>query len=198
MLDEELNETAVKAKAISEIVEIALNNLGRVDLSREEALAGILSQIAIQVDKKDLEFALGIDLAVDGAFLEMANYGPWKMVLVDRIPLAVELMSPDEERVVFLTLRGFLSHPCERRFVEVDHGAIPYLMNGADCMAAGIQNSEDGIRKGDPVWIRDEAHGRPLALGWALMDGGEMKKANNGKGIRTVHWVGDDLWSLDS
>ena len=32
---------------------------------------------------KDLEEALGIDLAVDGAFLEMADYGPWKMVLVD-------------------------------------------------------------------------------------------------------------------
>ena len=58
MLDEELNETAVKAKAISEIVEIALNNLGKVDLSREEALAGILSQIAIQVDKKDLWYFL--------------------------------------------------------------------------------------------------------------------------------------------
>ena len=70
---------------------------------------------------KDLEEALGIDLAVDGAFLEMADYGPWKMVLVDRVPLAVELMSPDDERVVFLTLRGFLSYPCEKRFVEVDH-----------------------------------------------------------------------------
>ncbi|GIR00566.1 MAG: hypothetical protein CM15mP9_2690 [Methanobacteriota archaeon] len=32
----------------------------------------------------------------------MADYGPWKMVLVDRVPLAVELMSPDDERVVFL------------------------------------------------------------------------------------------------
>ena len=85
---------------------------------------------------KDLEEALGIDLAVDGAFLEMADYGPWKMVLVDRVPLAVELMSPDDERVVFLTLRGFLSYPCEKRFVEVDHGAIPFLMKGADCMVA--------------------------------------------------------------
>ena len=28
----------------------------------------------------------------------MADYGPWKMVLVDRVPLAVELMSPDDER----------------------------------------------------------------------------------------------------
>ena len=70
MLDEELNETAVKAKAISEIVEIALNNLEKVDLSREEALAGILSQIAIQVDKKDLEFALELNKKYHKSFLE--------------------------------------------------------------------------------------------------------------------------------
>ena len=70
MLDEELNETAVKAKAIAEIVEIALNNLMKVDLSREEALAGILSQIAIQVDKKDLEFALDLNNKYHKSFLE--------------------------------------------------------------------------------------------------------------------------------
>ena len=70
MLDEELNETAVKAKAIAEIVEIALNNLMKVDLSREEALAGILSQIAIQVDKKDLEFALDLNKKYHKSFLK--------------------------------------------------------------------------------------------------------------------------------
>ena len=70
MLDEELNETAVKAKAITEIVEIALNNLAKVDLSREEALAGILSQIAIQVDMKDLEFALELNNKYHKSFLE--------------------------------------------------------------------------------------------------------------------------------
>ena len=70
MLDEELNETAVKAKAIAEIVEIALNNLMKVDLSREEALAGVLSQIAIQVDKKDLEFALDLNKKYHKSFLE--------------------------------------------------------------------------------------------------------------------------------
>ena len=70
MLDEELNETAVKAKAITEIVEIALNNLAKVDLSREEALAGILSQIAIQVDRTDLEFALELNKKYHKSFLE--------------------------------------------------------------------------------------------------------------------------------
>jgi len=70
MLDEELNETAVKAKAITQIVEIALNNLAKVDLSREEALAGMLSQIAIQVDMKDLEFALELNKKYHKSFLE--------------------------------------------------------------------------------------------------------------------------------
>ena len=70
MLDEELNQTAVKAKAIAEIVEIALNNLMKVALSRGEALAGILSQIAIQVDKKDLEFALDLNRKYHKSFLE--------------------------------------------------------------------------------------------------------------------------------
>ena len=30
---------------------------------------------------KELEYALQVDLSIDGAFLEMAEYGPWKMLL---------------------------------------------------------------------------------------------------------------------
>ena len=76
MLDEELNQTAIKAKAISEIVEIALNNLMNVDLSRQEALAGILSQIAIQVDRKDLEFALDLNAKYRKSFKENSTVSP--------------------------------------------------------------------------------------------------------------------------
>ena len=70
MLDEEVNETAIKAKAIAEIVEIAIENLSSVDLTREEALAGILSQIAIQVESQDLEFALDLNTKYRTAFKE--------------------------------------------------------------------------------------------------------------------------------
>jgi PUA-domain protein len=146
---------------------------------------------------KDLEEALGIDLSVDGAFLEMADYGPWKMVLVDRVPLAVELMSPDDKRVVFLTLRGFLSYPCEKRFVEVDHGAIPFLMKGADCMVAGIHSADENIAEGDLVWVRDQTHKRPLAIGWATKDGSSLITELKGKGLKNIHWVGDELWEME-
>ena len=59
---------------------------------------------------KKLEDALEIDLSVDGAFLEMAEYGPWQMVLVDKVPIGVEVKNEDGERFAFLTLRGFLQH----------------------------------------------------------------------------------------
>jgi predicted RNA-binding protein (TIGR00451 family) len=147
---------------------------------------------------KELEFALGIDLAVDGAFLEMAQYGPWQMVFVDKIAKSVELTNDDGKRFAFLTLRGFLEHSDSAKWVNVDHGAIPFLMNGADCMVAGIQDADPSIEVGDLVWIRDMKHKRPLAIGWTTMDSSELIASSKGKGIKTLHWVGDELWDMDS
>ena len=97
---------------------------------------------------KALESSLGIDLSVDGAFLEMAEYGPWQMVFVDKVAKAIEVKNGDNERFTFLTLRGFLEHTDAAKWVEVDHGAIPFLMNGADCMVAGVQAADEAIAVG--------------------------------------------------
>jgi len=118
---------------------------------------------------KQLEQDLAVDLNVEGGFLEMAEYGPWTMVFVDKTPIVIELTDESNERCVFLTLRGFLDHQDANKWVEVDHGAIPFLMNGADCMVAGIHGAEESVEEGDLVWIRDMKHKRPLALGWACM-----------------------------
>jgi predicted RNA-binding protein (TIGR00451 family) len=146
---------------------------------------------------KTLESDLDIDLNVDGAFLEMAEYGPWTMVFVDRVPLVIELFNDEEERCVFLTLRGFLLHLDALKWVEVDHGAIPFLMNGADCMVAGVHGAEVSVKEGDLVWIRDMTHKRPLAIGWALADADALVQDSKGKGIKTLHWVGDELWEME-
>ena len=146
---------------------------------------------------KDLEEALGIDLQVDGAFLEAAEFGPWKLVFVDKTPKAVDVEHPDGHRVVALTLRGLMDHADAGHWVEVDHGAIRFLMNGADCMAAGISGADAAIEAGDLVWIRDEVHQRPLALGWALDSGPSMVDATGGKAVKTIHWVGDELWDME-
>jgi len=147
---------------------------------------------------KALESSLGIDLSVDGAFLEMAEYGPWQMVFVDKVAKAIEVKNSDNERFTFLTLRGFLEHNDADKWVEVDHGAIPFLMNGADCMVAGVQAADEDIAVGELVWIRDMTHKKPLAIGWSTMEGQEMAAATKGKGIKTLHWVGDELWEMES
>lgn len=146
---------------------------------------------------KALEEALGIDLSVDGAFLEMAEYGPWQMVLVDKIPIGVEVKNSEGERFAFLTLRGFLQHEDAQKWVEVDHGAIPFLMKGADCMVAGVHDADASIEVGELVWIRDMTHKRPLAIGWATLSGEDLKTTTKGKGIKTLHWVGDELWDME-
>lgn len=146
---------------------------------------------------KTLEQALGIDLDVEGAFIEMAEYGTWSMVLVDKIAKAVEVQNDEQERFVFLTLRGFLEHGEAGKWVEVDHGAIPFLMKGADCMVAGIHAAESTVQNGDLVWIRDMKHKRPLAIGWSTMDAEELVSSTKGKGIKTLHWVGDELWDME-
>jgi|TARA_B110000444_G_scaffold226389_1_gene230882 PUA domain protein len=144
-----------------------------------------------------LEEALGIDLQVDGAFLEMAEYGPWSMVLVNKIAKAIEVTNEENERFVFLTLRGFLEHDNAAKWVEVDHGAIPFLMKGADCMVAGVHAADASIEVGDLVWIRDMKHKRPLAIGWSTMSADDLTNLSKGKGIKTLHWVGDELWDME-
>jgi PUA domain protein len=86
----------------------------------------------------------------------------------------------------------------EKSWAAVDHGAIPFLMNGADCMGAGVHLADPDIEPGDLMWIRDQQHGKPLAIGMAIVSGDEMMKMTKGKAIKTIHWVGDELWELET
>jgi len=163
---------------------------------RHKHLRGLIQRLGILI---------GIDIDLADAFLETASFGPWTLLIVDRKPLAIEVPRPDDlsddERqggvvVPFPTLRGILEWNIGTRWCAVDAGAIPFLMNGADCMGAGVHIADPGIERGNLVWIRDQEHGKPLALGWALLPGNEMVAMTKGKAIRTIHWVGDELWEI--
>ena len=97
--------------------------------------------------------------------------GPNGSERIQKLPKAIEVKNADNERFAFLTLRGFLEHTDAAKWVEVDHGAIPFLMNGADCMVAGVQAADETIVNGELVWIRDMTHKKPLAIGWSKMAG---------------------------
>ena len=142
---------------------------------------------------------IGVEVDLSSAFLEQAEYGPWSLLIVDKSPLAMEVALSDGGggRIPFPTLRGCLAWKPEKKWLEVDHGAIPFLLNGADCMAAGIHGACESLEEGDLVWIRDQEHGKPLAIGWAKMNSADMVAATSGKAVITIHHVGDELWELE-
>tara|TARA_B100000029_G_scaffold480514_1_gene528622 strand:+ start:3091 stop:3603 length:513 start_codon:yes stop_codon:yes gene_type:complete len=141
---------------------------------------------------------LNLDVSLSTSFLEQAEYGPWSLLIVDKSPLAMEVSKEESgERIAFPTLRGCLAWKPEMKWCEVDHGAIPFLLNGADCMAAGIHSACDSIVEDDLIWIRDQEHGKPLAIGWAMMNAEDMVAATSGKAVKSIHHVGDELWELE-
>ena len=78
--------------------------------------------------------------------------------------------------------------------VTVDMGAVKFVVGGVDVMRPGITDIEEGIAENDFVVIIDENHKKPLAIGIALLNSEEMKKKEKGKVIKTIHYVGDEIW----
>jgi len=79
--------------------------------------------------------------------------------------------------------------------IVVDMGAVPYVCKGADVMAPGVVSINGEFTENTVLVIVDERHGKPLAVGAALCSSEDMKAANHGKTIKTLHYVGDKLWN---
>ena len=94
-----------------------------------------------------------------------------------------------DNNLVHLTVRGLLMNSVERGWVQVDMGAVPYVCNGANTMSAGINDVSPEVVKGQHVWIREENHHKPLAIGIALMDAKEMLTSEKGKAIKSLHYI---------
>ena len=151
----------------------------------------------IRDDIHKLTESVGLELDLSESFLERGHFEGQDLILVDRVPVGIHLDS-GEGMVWFPTLRGIVTWKPDRSWAAVDHGAIPFLMNGADCMGAGIHVADPSLEAGDMVWVRDQEHGKPLAVGQALVSGDEMVAMTKGKAIQTLHWVGDELWELET
>ena len=151
----------------------------------------LLRSDAVDRIRERLADALGVELNGD-AFERVAfDDASVELVLVDGEPA---VFSPDGEP--FLTVRGANDHPPERGVVAVDAGAISFVSDGADVMRPGIVEADPEIEAGDLVVVAEETHGKALAVGRALVDGGEML-GDSGKVVESVHHVGDDLYEFD-
>jgi PUA domain protein len=102
----------------------------------------------------------------------------------------------ETEEGYFPTVRGALLLDNTKRFVTVDKGAIPYVTNGADVMRPGVVGYDPELKEGDYVVVTEETYGKPLAIGKALWNGKEYASKKEGKCVKNIHYVGDELWEL--
>ncbi|MBS1263276.1 MAG: tRNA-guanine(15) transglycosylase [Methanonatronarchaeales archaeon] len=132
--------------------------------------------------------AFGAEL--DGV-VELAETDSGDVLLLNGEPVA--FYSDDR---LLPTVRGLMRWAPERRRVTVDMGAVKFIYNGADVMAPGVVDADPSVEEGDAVFVDEEAHHKPLAVGVALVSGEEMVSSEVGRVVGTVHHVGDELWNL--
>lgn len=138
------------------------------------------------------EIGASADLFMNDRVELLETNAGFALYLIDRKPQIME--SGDW---IFPTLKGLLEHPFPERRIVVDSGAVSFVVNGADIMRPGIVSVSDDVRAGRPVQVLEERHGKPLAVGIALFDAGEIREKQSGKMVKTVHYIGDELWNVE-
>lgn len=139
----------------------------------------------------DITEAFGNASAFEGKKLEYVETDEWDFIFVEGEPLLFKI-----EGKIFPTVKGALKLAPARRRVVVDPGAVKYIINGADVMGPGIVDADPLIKEGDLVIVAEQAHGKALAIGRALMPGKDMVRGK-GKAVKSIHYVGDELWKLE-
>ena len=147
----------------------------------------------IKFFQNELKNILGSFFINEKSLVETGDLDGIKIILVDGEPCFMY-----HENKIFFTLNGIKKYSPQKNFVIIDMGAVKFVTSGADVMAPGIIDADESIDIDDQVWICDENHHKPLAVGIAIMTGLQMKKENKGKAIKTIHYVGDKVWNFSA
>lgn len=84
--------------------------------------------------------------------------------------------------------------------VQVDRGAIKFVLSGANIMSPGLTSAggmlpdpskgETPLQEGQCVAIRAQGKDEVLAVGVMKMSSEEIRKTGKGIGIETIHYLG--------
>ena len=83
--------------------------------------------------------------------------------------------------------------PKNFKYVKVDEGAAPHILNGADVMIPGITEYSE-FSKGDTLIVMGPEKDAVLAVGNAFLNSLDLKEVKKGKAVKTIHYAGDKLW----
>ncbi|KAI9091121.1 PUA-like domain-containing protein [Phlyctochytrium arcticum] len=82
--------------------------------------------------------------------------------------------------------------------VQVDRGAIKFVLGGANIMCPGLTSKgarmETDLPAETPVAIMAEGKDHALAVGILKMSTADIKKINKNIGVEVAHYLNDGLW----
>ncbi len=140
---------------------------------------------------QEIQDQFGESFLTDDTQVEIGKFEEAELIFIDKKALFFK-----HQNQLFFTIPGLLTLHPKKRKVVVDMGAISFVTNGADVMAPGIVSADPDIEEGQQVWICDETHGKPLAVGVAIISGEEMVENDSGKAVRIIHYVSDKIWDI--
>lgn len=160
------------------MIELRIRNRSRL---RRKEVEGLAARLGGELGTNEM-------FAAD-APVELGEYEGGRVIV-----LGHEILGLLHDERPALSVRGILKYGATKRYVTVDMGAVRFVTNGADVMGPGIVDADPEIRAGDLVWVREERHGKPLAVGQALADAATLKSKAKGKLVKSLHFVGDRIW----
>mmetsp|Transcript_30232 Transcript_30232/g.49994 ORF Transcript_30232/g.49994 Transcript_30232/m.49994 type:complete len:89 (-) Transcript_30232:354-620(-) len=82
--------------------------------------------------------------------------------------------------------------------MQVDQGAIRFVLNGANIMCQGFTSAGGAMPEEFPantaVIIMAEGKKHPLAIGLTKLSTQEIRQQNSGIGVENIHYLNDGLW----
>ncbi|CCE94174.1 translation machinery-associated protein 20 TDEL_0H03150 [Torulaspora delbrueckii] len=101
------------------------------------------------------------------------------------------------------TLKLVHKFPAAYPTVQVDRGAIKFVLSGANIMCPGLTSpgaalpDAPGFEEESIVVINAENKDSALAIGKLMMSTEEIKSVNKGHGVEMIHHLGDPLWTFN-
>lgn len=128
-------------------------------------------------------------------------------VVVIKCEDKIQLYSVDNEVVLFQhfddlipTLKVVHKYPDQFPRVQVDRGAIKFVLSGANIMCPGLTSKgadlPTPLEKDQIVTIYAEGKENALAVGKLLMSTEDIKNINKNIGVELLHYLGDGLWNF--
>lgn len=107
----------------------------------------------------------------------------------------------DKDKPWLPTLKLLHQYPSMMPKMQVDVGAIKFVLRGANIMAPGLTSPggayEAGIAPGTPVQITAEGCTNACAIGIATMGSEDLDKKPTGQAIESIHSLNDGLWKFN-